>query len=375
MRNRKRGNGEGTIYQGGNGYWLAQITIGYDEHGRQKRKTFSGSTRAAVAEKMKTYLHDQQIGMLSETNKVTVSQYIDHWLSMKQREVKRSTYQSYFQTVTFHVKPGLGGIKLQKLTIVQLNNYFTEKINSGLRPATIKRHKAVIHSILDQAVRENIIFRNLADYCNSIKGEKIKMKTLETEEIRLLLDKAWELYAAKGNKFRYLYHAILLALATGVRRGELLALRWNNVNFEDKTITIKENMVELKGGIHFETPKTEASFRNISVDDIIMDELARFKTDREFVFETSIHTPVTPSNLSRGFRSLTKMIGLENIRFHDLRHAHATQLLANGVNIKQVSSRLGHQDIRITLQIYAHALPAQDREAASIMGSILKRGQ
>jgi integrase len=159
-----------------------------------------------------------------------------------------------------------------------------------------------------------------------------------------------------------------------VRRGELLALRWSNVNFEEKTIAIKENMVELKGGIHFETPKTEASFRNISVDESIMGELANFKTDREFVFETSIHTPVTPSNLTRGFRSLLKMVDL-NLRFHDLRHVHATQLLANGVNIKQVSTRLGHQDIRITLQFYAHELPAQDREAASIMGSILKRGQ
>jgi integrase len=168
-----------------------------------------------------------------------------------------------------------------------------------------------------------------------------------------------------------MYHIVLIALATGARRGELLALKWDNINFVNNTITIKENLVEVKGGVQIHSPKTKASRRTIAVHPSVLAQLEELRSESDWVFHTGNGKQLSPSNVSHSYQRLLGEANLPNIRFHDLRHTHATLLIANGHNIKTVSARIGHTDIKITLNLYAHALPEQDREAADKIGAWL----
>jgi len=375
-KTKSRGNGEGSIFkqkikrQSGKEYviWVAQIS---QNNGKIKR--IYGKTRNEVSEKLKGELAKQQKGLSVDSSKITTEEYIPIFLATKKDEVKTTTYESYVQTFDNHIIPAFGDVKLQKIDLEEVNGFIDQLKSSGKAAGTIARIKNVFHCLLQSAVNNDLMVVNPVSRAKTIKKNMPEMNVLTPEQIRTLLDKAKEVYALKGNSHKYLYHAVLLALATGLRRGELLALTWDNVHIENNTISVKQNLVEVHGGIQFETPKTASSIRTIAVSADIMEKLQQYKKPGkcQYVFHTSSNKPITPSNLSRSFRWLLAQCNIENIRFHDLRHTHATQLLSNGVNIKQVSVRLGHEDIRITLQTYIHFLPQQDREAAEIMGSFL----
>lgn len=389
---KRRPKGDGSIQEIAPGKFKVQLDLDRDAYGKRKRKSFTGSQRECV-KKLNEWKGEQSKGTLIGNNVTRVSEFAKRWLETKQTQNKRTTYESYVYTVDYHIIPVLGKHKLQKLTTAHLNDYLKTKLKEGLSTASVVRQRAIIHNILKLAVQEGIVARNVADNCMSISVQREDTKTLSPEEITKLLDAAREVFErdkGKGNKFYQIYHIVLLALATGARRGEILALKWENIDFNRNTLAIKENLVEAKGGVHIETPKTKSSRRVIAVDAPVLQQLQELKEvndelttkptkDRpdkpqaksEWVFCTRDGKPVTPSNMSRAWRDLLKDAEIEGIRFHDLRHTHATLLVANGTNIKTVSSRIGHTDVRVTLDLYSHALPEQDREAAEKMGSWL----
>ena len=222
------------------------------------------------------------------------------------------------------------------------------------------------------AVKEGVSGVNPVIKCRSLGGERRTIKVLSPEEIRLLLNTARGIAGRKGKHFTQIYHIVLLALASGMRRGELLALKWDCIDTENATITIKESLSHVKGGLHTDNPKSNASRRTIKIDRQVLDTLEVLKMPNcNLVFHTRKGTELSPINVGTSYRKLLDDANLEGFRFHDLRHTHATQLIASGVNIKQVSARLGHKNISITLDLYAHAQPALDQKAAEIMGSFL----
>lgn len=371
---KRRPKGDGNIQQLSRDKFKIMITIGYDAQGKQRRKTFTGKTQKEVIDKKNQYLADKQQGTLVVTNNCKMSDYIDRWLALKQSQTKIRTYESYMDTCRLHIKPAIGVYKVQKLTTICLNDYLAGKLQAGLSAGTVKRHKAIIHGILDMAVREGIIARNAVDYCNPILVRQKETKVISDNEKDKLLKIARDIYEKdknKENRFYLGYHFILLALATGARRGEIVGLKWDSVDFERHIITIRDNIVEVKGGIKRETPKTKNSVRSIGVAGNVMQKLLELKSDSEWVFHTRTGNPLTPSNVSREYRKLLKIAGIKGLRFHDLRHSHATQGLANGVDIKTMSRRLGHSDPATTIRIYAHTSDIQDQEAGEKIGSWL----
>jgi len=374
----RRPRGDGSIQQLPNGKYKAQITIGYDESGKQRKKSFTGRTQGEVVKRLNEYKAEQLKGKLVKSDAVTVEGYSKRWLEIKKEQVKQSTYETYEYVCAHDIIPTLGKHKLQKLTTTILNDYFRSQLKSGLSPKTISKQRGVIHNLLDLAVKEGKIPQNPVVNCMTIALEKFESKTLAPEDITRLLEvakEAWNKYKGYGNKFYQMYHMILLAITTGTRRGEMLGLKWNNVDFDKNTITIKEALVAVKGGVKMETPKTKTSRRVIAVDVQVLEQLKELKEvndslkKSEWVFCNKFGKPIIPANMTRIWGRLLKEVGIEGIRFHDLRHTHATLLVANGTNLKTVSARMGHNDIRITLDLYSHALPEQDREAATIAGA------
>jgi integrase len=383
---KRRPKGDGSVQQIGTNKFKIQLDLDRDANGKRQRKSFTGRTQGEVVKKLNAWKADQLKGTLVANSSIRFSEYVKRWLEIKKGQTKRSTYESYVDVCESHITPVLGPHKVQKVTTANLNDYIQTKLKAGLSTATVTRQRAIIHNILDLAIKEGIVGRNVSDNCTTLTIQREQTKTLSLEEITKLLEVAKGIYEAdkgKGNKFFQIYHIVLLALATGARRGEILALKWENIDFDKNVITIRDSLTEAEGGVYIDTPKTNASRRVIAVDLAVLKELQELKkvndeltkkiVDKEspWVFSTRDCKPLTPSNMSRAWRSLLADAELKDIRFHDLRHTQATHLIANGTNIKTVSARMGHATTRITLDLYAHALPEQDREAAERMGSWL----
>jgi len=394
----KRTRKDGTIYS----RWCAEIITGVDEDTGQKiplRKY--GATRQEVIDWKNNMLAAKQKGLVPKTNSNTIDQYYQHWIELKKPpRIKIKTYESYKQMYKLYIKPKLGNTKLQKLTTAQLNLFFTNLLKT-LSPASVVRIKAILSSMINTAITENILAVNPIHNIQTIKKDiTYEINVLTEEQIGLLLETAKKLQYAKGGGHKHTYHAVLLALATGARIGEIMAFKWDNIDTDNHTLSIKENIVEVKGGIKFDTPKSKASNRTISVAPAVLEEILKRKDvapeseekqkdvspklndeqpkeDEELkevsplVFHTKAGKPVSPSNMSRAFRGLLEKCNLTGFRFHDLRHTHATQLLCNGVDISEVASRLGHDNPAVTLKVYAHFMPKRDKEAATIMGNML----
>lgn len=373
----KRTRKDGTIYS----RWGAEIITGVDEkYGVKKPIRFYADTRHEVINWKNKILADKQKGLVPRTSTNTIDQYYQHWIELKKPpRIKIRTYESYQQMYRLHIKPSLGNTKIQKLTTAQLNLFFS-KLLRILSPASVTRVKAILSSMINTAITENILSVNPIRNIQTIKKDTTyEIKVFSKEQIDLLLSTAKSLQYAKGPGHKYTYHAVLLALALGARLGEILGLNWDNIDTDKHTLSIKKTVVEVKGGLQFDTPKSKASNRTISVAASVLDEIFKRKeasaesNASPLVFHTRTSEPVSPRNMSRAFRCLLRKCKLVGFRFHDLRHTHATQLLCNGVDISEVASRLGHDNPAVTLNVYAHFMPKRDKEAASIMGNMLMK--
>lgn len=400
----KRRKGEGSITQMAEGRWRVLLEIGKDANGKRQRKTLVVYSEKDAVKALNGFKKEQAKGQLVSTNNIKVSDFATRWLKMKESTTKKTTYRSYVQTIEKYINPFMGTLKLQKVTTAKVNDFIAGEYERGLSTGSVARHKAVLHGILELAVSEGIIPINVSDKCEAIKIEHKETRALTPEESEQLLRVARAEYTrdkGKGNRFWQMYHIILLAMSTGMRRGEIAGLRVANIDFVNNEIKIVETIVEIKGGISIDTPKSKKSNRTISVDAVVMerlkelleaDENAQEETkgtevtgqeDAEkeqaivkdsYLFHTRDGKPLTPSNINRAFRKTLKKAGIGHVRFHDLRHTHTTFLINNGVDVKTVSARIGHEDVRLTLNQYTHVVTASDKRAATLMSSLLNIG-
>lgn len=381
MTRKKRGNGEGSISKWKDG-WRGRITLGRDpETGKLKTKAFYGKTRKDVSDKMAEALAQLHEGNYTEPNKKTVGEYLDEWLSTIKPSVKLTTWESYAIQVRKHIKPAIGHLKLQQLQTRHIQKLINNKIQEGhLTVRSIKYIHVVLNNALEQAIKEQLIKFNPAVAAKLPKQEKKEVEALTIEQVKAFL--------AKAKETRH-YTAYLVELATGLRRGELLALRWKNIDLEAGNLQIKENLVVVKGGAIFQEPKTKSSKRDINLPPHINAELKKHKKvqaeerlrlgdqykNNDLVFCRKDGDPLHPRSFSEHFEKLVRKLqaeGFPKISFHGLRHTFATLALQVGVEAKTLQDILGHSTINITLDFYSHTTQIMREEATNKISGIVK---
>jgi integrase len=300
------------------------------------------------------------------------------WLKGSVRgSVRRSTYERYEVAVRVHIKPALGRLKLRKLTPAHLAGFYQDRLAAGFAPASVNKLHVTLHKALDQAVGWRMVPRNVAEAVKGPRPAPPEMRTLSAEETRRLLE------AAHGDRLEALY---VLAVHTGMRQGELLALKWQDIDLENAKVSVRRTITMGEGRILLGQSKTKKSQRTISLTDAAvralrhhlarqMDEIGRLGDlykDGGLVFTSGVGTVINPTNLRRrSFAALLQRTNLPKIRFHDLRHTCATLLLGRNTHPKYVQELLGHANIAITLDTYSHVIPGMGDQTARAMENVL----
>ena len=381
-----RGNNEGTIVHRKDGRWMAAMTIGRDPNtGKPKRAYFYGATRKEAAEKLAKALNDVKQGTFVEPSTVTVGQWLDTWLTeYKKAQIKPSTYESYETLINVHIKPALGNVPLAKLQAPMLQNFYNEKLKlgradgkGGLSTRVVRYFHAVVREALQQAVKNGLVIRNVADATSPPTIQSKKMRPLTEDELLAFFD------AAKEDR---LFAGYVLAATTGLRRGELLGLCWDCVDLEHGAITVQRELLALKDGPTLEeTTKSKNGKRSVTLTDDAVKELKAYRRqqaqekrrigpayrDNGLGFCKEDGTPLRPEEFTKRFQRHLEKAGLPKVRLHDLRHTHASLLLARGVHPKVVQERLGHSSITMTLDLYSHLTPGLQEAAAATLNGLL----
>jgi integrase len=322
-------------------------------------------------------LRDRDKGLLVVTKRQTVQEYFTGWLEVMRSKIRPRTWKRYEQYVRLQVVPTLGKVELSKLTAQQLQALYAAKIRDGLSPMTVRHLHMLIHKALDGALRLDLVQRNVSELVDPPSLATPDMHVLSPEQCRALIE------AARGDRFEALY---VLALTTGMRLGELLALQWPDVNLDNGTLQIQASVYHDGSQFQFTQPKTVKSRRQVLLPSVTIDALRRhrlrqrqerlalgevWQTTYDLVFPNTIGGPMELNHFRRReFCPLLHEAGLPRIRFHDLRHSVATLLFAQRINPKVVSELLGHSDIAITLGLYGHVTPPMQQEAANAMDAL-----
>lgn len=394
-RGKRRPNGEGTIFQRKDGRWVAEVYMPTTSSGRKRKQAYA-KTYEQVREKYVELLRQADQGIPVPDRKWTVSEYLEYWLEhVVAVERRPQTYTGYEVVVRRHLVPGLGKRRLDRLT-AQHVRVFVNQVRSmcvccerGLDEAgecctagqccdrrlsqrMVQFIHAVLRNALQNAVREEIITRNVAKLVRVPAPEYETGRGLSVVEAQRLLS------AATGDRLYALY---VLALALGLRRAELLGLRWQDVDLDSGVLEVRQTLQRVAGELRFLPPKTRRSRRTVPLPVPCMDALRAHRAeqvderlaaarwqDSDLVFSTRVGTPIQPDNLYRHFCGLRKRADMPEVRFHDLRHTCVTMLLDQGVPPHVVRAIVGHSDIQVTMDIYAHASLDEERQALRRLG-------
>ena len=378
---KRRANGEGNIRKRKDGRWEGRYTAGYDpESGERIIKNVLGKTQAEVKEKLKTAISESQKLDVSKAGTYTVSSWMKMWYEVyAEPRIRPNTKAYYTNYIENHIIPGIGDVPLDKLTTIQIQRFYNNLQKSGrvqrknfpelrdksLSPRVVRGIHTLLHNCLEQAVAERLILTNPAQGCKLPQLEKKEMKILPQEKIGM--------YLAEAER-RGLLAAFYLELTTGLRRGELLGLKWSDIDLEKGDLRVQRQIGRIDGKIIEMPLKTKNAYRTLPLSadaiDVLMQQ--RRKTgNSEWVFPSPTGGPMSPDSVLHMLHRVLKRAGLPKVRFHDLRHTFATLALQNGVDIKTVSGMLGHFSAGFTLDTYAHVTTSAKREAAKTMGNIL----
>jgi integrase len=374
-KSRRRAKGEGSIYQRKDGRYVAEITL---EDG--KRKQFYGKTQKEALEKRRKAQREQEQGTLATGPQQTVKQFLEYWLeNVYKMRVRLVTYEARRTVVNKHLLPILGRIRLQKLTAQHVQALYVKKLKEGLSPVTVRTINVVLHTALNYAKRIKLVGSNVCDDVELPGQKQYEVQVVLTPEQAQVL-----LLKVRGH---YLEALTTLALTTGLRRGEILGLRWQDIDLEKGSLQVRRTLVYMAHhGFKEGEPKTEASKRKIVLPQFVIEVLKKHRTmqlearlkmgtawiDRDLVFPNKHGNFLTPASLASQFTRLLKDAGLPHMRFHDLRHNTATLLLSMGVSMKVIQELLGHSSFSTTANIYSHVLPAMQQEAMDKMDALFR---
>lgn len=350
-------------------------------NGKRNQKWYTVHGDKKDAEKFLTEkLRELDTGTFIDSKNINVRQYFNYWYEQHcLLKLSPTTYESYRRNLDNYILEELGHIKLEELQPMHLQNFYTKCYKKGLSNKTILYFHRIIHCALKQAMKWQFIIRNVADCVDTPKPQKYNASFLTDTEVLNLIN------AIKNTD---IYIAVMIAIGTGMRRGEILGLAWDNVDLQNGTITVVQALYPTKKGLILLPPKTEKSIRTISIPLTLINILKDFKTKQDNIKNRlannySSHNlvccqtdgkPIHPTTLNHKFHNLLEENNLPLIRFHDLRHSHASLLLKEKVPIKVISERLGHSNTNITLDIYSHIYEETNMEVANTFDKFLKIG-
>jgi integrase len=363
-KRRRRAPGEGSLTKRKDGIWAGMIDLGWQD-GKRKRKFVYARTRAEAARKMADAQRDLREGRLIADERTTVEHYLRAWLEMIEPTIAPSTHKRYGQLLRLHAYPNIGKLRLTKLEPTHLARLYARRIKAGLSPTTVLQLHRVLHHALKDAHRQGLAPRNVADLVTPPAKDEYEFITLSPEQTRRFLK------AVKGGRLEALY---VVALTTGMREGELLGLRWADLDLDQGALYLTRRL------------KRRTSRRQVLLVAVAVEALKLHRDrqgeerrragdrweDSDLVFPNTVGRPINPSNfLRREFYPLLEDAGLPRMRFHDLRHSAATLLLKMGVHPKIVSELLGHTQIGITLDLYSHVTATMQRDAIEAFDELL----
>jgi len=372
----RRGPNEGSLYQRRDGRWQGAVHLGY-EHGRRVRKFVIGATRAEAAAKLAPLLKARDERRPVPDQRTKLGPFLRQWLDeVAKPTVRATTFSSYEGIVRLHLAPDLGRIALAKLTPADVQRLLNAKRAAGLSPRRVGYIHAVLRRTLVTAERWGLVSRNVAKLVDAPRVQHHEIRPMTPEEARRLID------AADGDRLQALY---LTALATGLRQGELLALRWQDVDFDTRRLWVRHTLARVDGALVLLEPKTDRSRRMVVMPDVTVAALRAHRTrqrmerlvagsrwhDTDHVFTTTIGTPIEAARVTRSFHAALQRAGLPRSRFHDLRHAAATYLLGQGFTLEDVKTLLGHSSITLTSNTYGHVLERRQAQVAAGMDAVL----
>ena len=367
----RRGNNEGSIRKRPDGRWEARFTVG------GKQRSLYGKTREIVARKMRDAQRNSDRGLPVVDQRTQLQVFLYEWLENSVKPtVRPKTYESYEGHVRLYLAPAIGKIPMVKLEPGHVQKLMNDMLERGLSPRTVIHTRAVLRRALGQAHKWGLVSRNVAALVDPPKATRTEVKPLTPVQARLFLD------AIDGDRFEALYH---VALALGMRQGEILGLTWSNVDLSSGTLRVKQALQKIDGKWQLVEPKTNRSRRTLPIPKIVLDKLREHRTrqkrdrlkagdrwqDWELVFTTGIGTPLDGVNVNKHFQRTLAALGLPKQRFHDLRHACATFLLSQGLSPRVVMETLGHSQISVTMDTYSHVMPELQQEAADRMNELL----
>jgi integrase len=372
----RRGPGEGSIYPRKDGRWAGSVHIGYED-GKRIRKHVMGRTRNEVKDKLAVLMraHDEKRPIPDQRAKL--GSFLRRWLDEVAKPTLRpSTYRSYNSILKNRLEPCLGHIAIAKLTAAEVQAFLNSRSAKGLSPRRVQYIHAVLRRALGTAERWGVVSRNVAKLVDVPRGRQREMTPLTPEQARALIE------ASAADRHRALW---ITALGTGLRQGELLALRWDDIDLDGSVLRVRHSLATVDGVLTLQEPKTERSRRTVVMPESVvvalrahrtrqlMDRLAAGATwvDSGHVFATMIGRPHHAATITRCFQDALDRAGLPDVRFHDLRHSAATFLLAQGMTLEDVKLLLGHSSIVLTSNTYGHVLEQRQRQVAQAMQAVL----
>ncbi len=342
-------------------------------------------TQKAAQNELNKLLRSLDDGTYAEASKQTLAEFLERWLATVKPNLEAKTFERYKEIVDLNINPRLGAIQLTKLQPQQLSELYAwsatsgnRRTKSGLSPRTVLHIHRLLRKALQQAVIWQVRPTNPAAMIQAPRAKDKEMKPVEEDRA------GWLIEAAENT---VLYLPILIALYTGMRRGEILGLRWSDLDLDNARLTVTQSLGQTRAGIHFKKPKNKKSNRTIALSETLIDAFREHRQCQEktkalfgpdypkhdLVLPLNDGTPWPPDRFTDDYIAFTRRVTAREIRFHDLRHTHASELLRRGIPLKTVSQRLGHANPTVTLDIYAHVMSGDDEKAAETTEDIYKK--
>ena len=378
---KRRANGEGNIRKRKDGRWEGRYTVGYDENGKVKMKNFLGKTQAEVKEKLKEKIEEAKVLDVSKSESYTVAEWAALWFEVYAKpNIRERTADYYNRYITKHIVPCLGDIKLNKLTGRQIQKMYNDLLdhgrervsqkekNPGLSGTYVHGVHVMLHNCLNRAVKERLLVRNPADDVIVPKIDKKEMKILPPEQVKAYLKAA----SARG-----ILPLFYLELTSGLRKGEICGLRWEDLNEAEGKLSVARQVIPVRGGITVSDPKTDTGIRTIVLPESVVRMLKERKKaiGSEWIFPSlrDAEKPINPNTAYGTFKRIINKAGLPDIPFHGLRHTYATHSIAVGVDEKTLAKELGHTKPGFTLDCYAHVTEEMQKRASEVTGNALEK--
>ena len=366
---KRRGRGEGAIFQRQDGLWVTSISLGYNDKGKRRRRTIYGKSKVEVQGKLR-HLQGSVGAEAYDTNRLTVGRYLEQWLAVVKPSVEPNTYRPYEGHCKRHITPYLGNIKLARLNAFHVEGLFASLDQADVSPALQRKVGTTLTVALNRAVRSKLLPFNPATGVQKPKAPKHNVQVLDPDQVKRFLD------AAKTDR---LYALFVAALDTGMRPGELFALSWGDIDLDQRYIVVQRSLEEIEGRHRIKDVKTKKGRRRIDISAFTVAVLHHHR--KEMLAAGFINGPVFCNSEGgylrlgdvrlNSFKPILQRAKLPDIRLYDLRHTCATLLLLANESPKVVAERLGHATIQLTLDTYTHVLPTMQQRAAEKLSLIL----